>query len=268
MSRLRIRTPATPNWALLAPVGGFVCFVLMWALAAFVIQQWAPERAILLPTPLQVLLKGIEMLGTREFWVAMAVTNMRVVAGFVLAAILAIPFGVMLGSFSQLERLASPISDFARYVPVPALVPLLIVWAGVGDFQKILLLAIGTFFQILVLVTDAVRRVPIMHVDSALTLGESQMGVVLRVLVPASLPQIYDACRVGVGLTWSYLLVAEIVASEQGLGYIIIRGQRFLQTDRIFVTIVVLGILGLCYNRLFTVSRDRLFRWALEERTA
>jgi NitT/TauT family transport system permease protein len=229
-------------------------------------RKYTPERAIFLPTPSQVVDMGIRMTSTAEFWTAMAVTNFRVIAGFFLGAFLAIPLGLLLGSFSQLEGVASPVSDFGRYIPVPALVPLLIVWAGVGDLQKILLLTIGTFFQVLVLVTDAVRRVPIMHVDSALTLGISQTRAILRVLLPASLPQIYDACRVGIGLTWSYVLVAEIVASEEGLGYIIIRGQRYLQTDRIFFAIIVLGILGLLYDRAFTISRRRLFPWAVEER--
>jgi NitT/TauT family transport system permease protein len=145
------------------------------------------------------------------------------------------------------------------------LVPLSIIWAGVGDLQKVLVLLIGTFFHILVMVTDSIRRVPQLHVDSALTLGATPLRVVLRVLVPASLPQIFDACRVGVALTWSYLIVAELVASEVGLGALIIRGQRFLQTDRIFFTIFVLGLLGLLYDRAFTAFRPRLFAWAQEE---
>ncbi len=183
-----------------------------------------------------------------------------------MAAAVAIPLGILLGSVRHLERIASPITDFGRYIPVAALVPLLIIWAGVGDLQKILLLAIGAFFQMLVLVTDAVRRLPTMHVDSALTLGLNRRNVILRVVLPASLPQIYDACRVGIGLTWSYLLVAEIVASEKGLGYMLIRGQRFLQTDTIFFTIMVLGLLGLVYDRAFTLSRNKLFPWAVEEK--
>lgn len=268
MFGLKIRTPASRRWRLLAPIVGFLCCIMAWTLIALLMERYTPERAIFLPAPPQVIAKGVEMVSTVEFWTAMGATNIRVIIGFLLAALLAVPLGILLGSFSQLEGVASPISDFGRYIPVPALVPLLIIWAGVGDLQKILLLAIGTFFQILVLVTDAVLRIPIMHIDSALTLGASQTRVMCRVLLPAALPQIYDACRVGIGLTWSYLLVAEIVASENGLGYIIIRGQRFLQTDRIFFTIIVLGILGLLYDRAFTLSRRKLFLWAVEERNA
>lgn len=260
------RLSSTPWWRVLGPACGFACFLIIWGLLALMMRMYFPERSIFLPGPLQVLNAGIQLMSTSDFWKSMALTNLRVLGGFIIGAGVAIPIGLLLGSSPDLEGIASPVSDFGRYIPVPALVPLLIIWAGVGDLQKILLLSIGTFFQVLVLVTDAVRRVPLMHVDSALTLGTSQAHVVSRVILPASLPQIYDACRVGVGLTWSYLLVAEIVASENGLGYIIIRGQRFLQTDKIFFTIVVLGLLGLLYDRAFTISRRWLFPWALEER--
>jgi NitT/TauT family transport system permease protein len=253
-------------WRLLGPAFGFACFLAIWGGLSFIMSRYFPERSIFLPGPVQVVKAGIQLMSTSEFWTALLVTNLRVLGGFVIGIGFAIPIGVLLGSSPDLEGIASPVSDFGRYIPVPALVPLLIIWAGVGDLQKVLLLSIGTFFQVLVLVTDAVRRVPLMHVDSALTLGTSPAHIVSRVILPASLPQIYDACRVGVGLTWSYLLVAEIVASENGLGYIIIRGQRFLQTDNIFFTVVVLGLLGLIYDRVFTISRRWLFPWALEER--
>lgn len=251
----------------LLAVLGFGIFLLFWGILSFLVKTRSSELAIFLPSPFQVLKTGTEMLSSSDFWYAVLITNLRVIGGFLLGALLAIPVGVMLGTIPKLDRLASPISNFGRYIPIPAIVPLLIVWAGVGDLQKILLLSIGTFFQVLVLVTDAVRRVPSLHIDSALTLGAGWRKIISKVIFPASLPQIYDACRVGIGLTWSYLLVAEIVASENGLGYFIIRSQRFLQTDRIFFTIIVLGILGLIYDQAFTRSRQWFFPWAQEERS-
>jgi NitT/TauT family transport system permease protein len=266
MFGIKLRGVPSRAWSAAGLLCGFAGSVLAWQLLAMLMESRWPERAIFLPGPGQVSRQGWEMVWSIEFWTAVGVTNLRVVAGFVVAVALAIPLGIALGSYPQLEVLASPVTDFGRYLPVAALVPLLIIWAGVGDLQKILVLAIGTFFQVLVMVTDAVRRVPLMHVDTALTLGCCPRRVPFDVLLPAALPQIYDACRVGIGLTWSYLLVAEIVASENGLGYIIIRGQRFLRTDQIFFTVIVLGILGLAYDRAFTLPRRYLFRWAQEER--
>lgn len=255
-----------PRWAPLAPVAGFAAALGVWYAVAATLAALNSELSAFVPTPLQVVVRGAGLITDREFWLSMAVTNFRVVSGFAIAVIVAVPLGVLLGSVDVFRRLVSPVSDFGRYLPVPALVPLLILWAGVGDLQKILLLAIGTFFQVLVLVTDAVRRVPMMHVDSALTLGTRPGQILTRVMLRAALPEIYDACRVGIGLTWSYLLVAEIVASERGLGYMIIRGQRFLQTDLIFFVIIVLGLLGFAYDRAFIFGRPRLFPWAIEER--
>jgi len=140
-------------------------------------------------------------------------------------------------------------------------VPLSIIWVGIGETQKVTVLFIGTFFQLLVMATDAARRVPSYHLESALTLGLSRSDLVLSVTLPAAGPQIYDACRVCVGLTWSYVLVAELVASERGIGYGIIRAQRFLQTDQIIVSMIVLGLVGLAYDRLFVVARPIWFPW-------
>jgi NitT/TauT family transport system permease protein len=211
-------------------------------------------------------MSAFKMLRSGSFWKDLAITNYRVIVGFLLSVATAVPLGVLLGAYPQLTGIAGPVSNFGRYLPVAALVPLLILWAGVGDQQKILVLYVGTFFQLLVLTTDAVRRVPLQHLDSAATLGANSWSMVVRVLVPAAMPQIYDACRVAVGLTWSYVLVAEIVASEHGLGASIIRSQRFLQTDRIVFTIIVLGLLGLFYDLCFTTPRNWLFPWAIEER--
>lgn len=252
------------DWPRVARGWGFSlgAVVMVWAIASAIVGAVAPIMGAFVPSPLRVLSTLWDMLHSSDFWKAFLASNFRVLAGFIVASFTAIPLGVVAGANERVSRLLAPAMDFGRYVPVAAMVPVLILWAGVGDLQKILVLAIGTFFQIFVLVADAVRRVPQTHVDSARTLGVRRSNLVLRVHLPASAPEIFDACRVGLGLTWSYLLVAEVVAAQQGLGYIIIRSQRFLQMDRIFVTIIVLGVLGLLYDRVFTSLRTPLFPWA------
>lgn len=263
LSLIRLRQGPSSKWRGWTSVATVAVVGLVWELGARLIASRGGQ-AVFFPGVYQVMAAGTSMMGSSDFWWALLVSNLRVLAGFTLAALLAIPLGVFLGSFPRAGGLMAPIMDFGRYLPVPALIPLSIIWAGVGDFQKILVLFIGSFFHLLVMVADSIRRVPQLHVDSALTLGASPVRVVLKVLLPASLPQIFDACRVGVALTWSYLMVAELVASEVGLGAVIIRGQRFLETDRIFFVIFVLGLLGLLYDRFFTVLRPRFFYWAQE----
>jgi NitT/TauT family transport system permease protein len=159
-----------------------------------------------------------------------------------------------------------PVLDFCRYVPVAAIVPLSILWLGVEERQKVTILATGTFFQALVLVVDAIKRVPNAYLEAGLTLGVAGNGLARRVLFPAAWPAIFDACRVCVGLTWSYLLVAELVAAELGLGYQIIRAQRFLRADQIFFLIGVLGVIGFCYDRLLLKARRYAVPWEMTER--
>jgi len=133
------------------------------------------------------------MIGSSGFWQALAISNFRVVAGFTLAAFVAIPLGVFLGSFPRAAGAMAPIMDFGRYLPVPALVPLSIIWAGVGDLQKILVLFIGCFFHLLVMVTDSIRRVPQLHVDSADLGSQSSPG---RIQSPSSRVDAADLRRV------------------------------------------------------------------------
>jgi len=240
LSLIRLREGPASSWRGWQPVVTVLAIGAVWETVALIMASGG-SGGIFFPRPWKVLLTGVSMIGSSGFWQALAISNFRVVAGFTLAAFVAIPLGVFLGSFPRAAGAMAPIMDFGRYLPVPALVPLSIIWAGVGDLQKILVLFIGCFFHLLVMVTDSIRRVPQLHVDSALTLGASPLRVVFKVLLPASMPQIFDACRVGVALTWSYLMVAELVASEVGLGAIIIRGERFLETDRIFLSFLYWG---------------------------
>lgn len=244
----------------------FLGVLILWQIIAVIIASVKPELNIFFPSPQKTFTAACRLLAAGDYWTDIMITNYRVLLGFGLSVVTAIPLGILMGTFPGFRGMLGPLTDFIRYIPVATLVPMLIVWAGVGDLQKILLLYIGTFFQMLVLVTDAVRRVPIFYIDSAMTLGANSRNIITKIILPASLPQIYDACRVSIGLTWSYVLLAEIVASERGIGYYIIRSQRFLQMDNIFVSIIILGLVGLMYDMFFIYTREIFFSWALDER--
>jgi NitT/TauT family transport system permease protein len=254
---------ATPAWVakIRAPVFIGALSVLIWHTLASLTRYRAPHLAAFVPTPAETARDGMRLIATSDFWLSFLASNFRVLAAFTLSALLAIPVGTAMGVSAPVRRLFGALFDFGRYLPVAAFVPLTILWAGVGDLQKILVLTMGTFFQLLVLTADAVRRVPDSHIDAARTLGVHGRQLTTKVVIPAALPEIYDACRVCIGLTWSWLIVAEIVASERGIGYIVIRSQRFLQTGTILFTIAVMGLIGVAYDRAFTVTRGWLFPW-------
>ena len=183
-------------------------------------------------------------------------------SGFLLASVLAVPLGILMGSFKVVEALIEPITGFMRYLPVSAMIPLLILWIGIGIEQKIAVIFLGTFFQQLVLIADVSARVSKDLIDVSYTLGATRRQVVTRVLFPACLPGVMDNLRVTMGWAWTYLVIAELVAANSGLGYMILNAMRGLFTDVIILGIVVIGILGLITDQLFKLLRRWLLPWS------
>ncbi|HVM86420.1 MAG TPA: ABC transporter permease, partial [Candidatus Binatia bacterium] len=188
----------------------------------------------------------------------------EIMSGFILASIFAVPLGILMGSFKIAEAALEPVTNFVRYLPVSALIPLLILWIGIGMAEKIAVIFIGTFFQQLIIIADVSRGVSHDLLDVSYTLGASRRTVVTRVLVPATLPGVLDALRVTLGWAWTYLVVAELVAANKGLGYFILNSMRGLFTDRIFLGIAVIGLLGLLTDQLFKAARSRLLPWTVD----
>src|SRR5436190_3471342 len=219
-------------------------------------------REDFLPTPDAVVLAGIEGIKDGSLAVNTGVSVSEIMSGFIIASILAVPLGILMGSFKIVEAAIEPVTNFVRYLPVSALIPLLILWVGIGIEEKISVIFIGTFFQQLILIADVSRSVPHDLLDVSYTLGASRRTVVTRVLIPATMPGVMDTLRVTLGWAWTYLVVAELVAGNKGLGYFILNSMRGLFTDRIFLGIAVIGLLGLLTDQLFKAARNRLLPWA------
>jgi len=219
----------------------------------------APE---FLPAPHQVLVTGARLLADGSLLVHIQASATVIFSGFALASVLAVPLGIFMGSFRLVEALVEPIVDFVRYLPVSALIPLLILWIGIGPEEKIAVIFIGTFFQQIILVADVSAHVSRDLLDVSYTLGARRRHVVLRVLIPATLPGVMDTLRITMGWAWTYLVVAELVAANRGLGYMILNSMRGLFTDQIFVGIVVIGLLGLGTDQLFKYLHRWLLPWS------
>lgn len=219
-------------------------------------------RPEFLPTPHSVLVTGAEMLSDgsllKHAWASVSV----IFTGFILASVLAVPLGIFMGSFKIVEAAVEPVVNFVRYLPVSALIPLLILWIGIGFEEKVAVIFIGTFFQQLVLIADVSAGVSSDLLDTSYTLGANRRKVVTKVLIPATLPGVTDTLRVTMGWAWTYLVVAELVAANSGLGYMILNAMRGLFTDVIFLGILVIGLLGLLTDQLIKTLRHILLPWA------
>jgi NitT/TauT family transport system permease protein len=190
-----------------------------------------------------------------------AVSTFRVLLAFAIAAAMAIPIGILMSSYRIVGAALEPSIDFIRYLPVPALVPLSIIWFGVGETTKIFLLWLGTFFQLVLLVADDMRRVPHEYVEVAFTLGAKPRNVLTDVALRAMGPTLVDNLRITLGWCWTYLVLAEIVAADQGLGFVIWSARRYVKTPEVMAGVVVIGVIGLLTDQLLRMLHRRMFKY-------
>ena len=203
---------------------------------------------VFLPGPGKVLERLATWYGD-GLWGDIGISTMRVVAGWALSAVIALPLGLLVGSFRSMQALLEPLTDFIRYMPAVAFVPLVMVWIGIDEGAKIAVIFIGTFFQMVLMVAEDVRRVPMAQIEAAQTMGATRRELIEQVIIPSAKPALLDTLRVTMGWAWTYLVVAELVAANSGLGYAILKAQRFLQTDKIFAGILLIGLLGLLIDQ-------------------
>lgn len=219
-------------------------------------------RLDFLPAPHMVLTAAWKMAASGMLFADTAASVYVIFSGFLIASVIAIPLGIFVGTFRLVEALTEPVINFVRYLPVSALIPLFILWIGIGPAEKIMVVFVGTFFQQVILIADVSANVSRDLIDVSYTLGAKRRNVLWSVLVPASMPGIMDTLRITMGWAWTYLVVAEIVAANKGLGYMILTSMRGLFTDRIFVGILVIGLLGLVTDKAFKILHLWLFPWS------
>jgi len=262
-----VRRPWSSLWTVRAAISRRAYWVLAltglvlpllgwWALAA-----WGGLDPTFMPSPAAVLAKFWFWLTENDLIDDMAISTYRVVAGFVLSAVIALPLGLLIGSYRAVQALLEPLTDFIRYMPAVAFIPLVMLWVGIDEGSKIAIIFIGTFFQMVLMVAEDVRRVPAAQVEAAQTMGASRAELIEKVILPSAKPALLDTLRITMGWAWTYLVVAELVAANSGLGYAILRAQRFLQTDTIFAGIIVIGLIGLATDQLFRLAHRRAFPW-------
>jgi NitT/TauT family transport system permease protein len=245
----------------LAAVMFVVLLGLWWLLSAT-----HTVKPLFLPTPSDVWHTFREQVSNGQLWADAKVSIGRILIGFALASVMAIPVGVLVGVYRFWEALIEPLVDFIRYMPVVAFVPLTILWVGTGDTQKWLIIWIGTFFQQVLLIMDNTKRVPLDFVDIGRTLGLKDRAILRRIVLPAAAPGIWDSLRISLGWAWTWLVLAELVAATTGLGYRITTAQRYFETDLIIAYILVLGVLGLVTDQVMKFIGRRLFKYAEERR--
>ena len=256
---LRPFTPIGPTARVSLGLAFFVLFFAVWA--AFTLSGIVSRT--FLADPITMVRDGWDLFARYDFATDIAMTVSRVLGGFLLAAAIAVPLGILMGAFKPVEALFEPFVSFARYLPASAFVPLLILWAGIGELQKWLVIFIGAVFQIILMVAGTVGQTRRDLVEAAYTLGSAPAGVIRRVLLPANAPDIAEILRLVLGWAWTYVIVAELIGSSSGIGHMIIDSQALLATGQMIFGILCIGVIGLVSDLAFKALNRRLFGWKL-----
>ena len=235
----------------------FAALIGIWQLASGL--GWVSP--VFLPSPKAVLIAFYHLFADFGFLNDVGISVYRVWVAFLLSAVMAIPLGIAMSSFKILNSISEPVIDFLRYLPVPALVPLTIIWFGIGEGSKITLLWMGTFFQLVPLIADDANRVPHEYIEIARTVGAKPHQILKDVILRAMLPSMTDNLRITLGWCWTYLVIAEIVASSSGIGYVIWDARRYMQTPTVIAGVVAIGVIGLVTDQLIRVLHRRVFSY-------
>jgi NitT/TauT family transport system permease protein len=254
---MKVREPVTLRTSKLLAVAGLATFIVVWCVLSY--GNIVPT--IILPSPTEVL-RAFPVLHFEEALVRSAWGSFRrVTLGFALAGAVAIPLGIVMGTFPVVKHFFNPLLDPLRFLPISALVPLFIVWFGIDELQKIVFLFVGIFVYMLPLVVEAVDNVDEVYLQTATTLGATRGQLIRHVLIPGSLPAIGEALRVMNGIGWTYVIMAEVINARYGLGYLITTAGKRSHVDQIFALVLVILAIGVATDWVIRQINRALFHW-------
>ena len=234
-----------------------LCLLAVWELTC----RFGHVSPAILPPPTQVARKWVEYLRSGELFADTWATFMRVCVGFAIGAGLALPLGLWMGARDKVYSVLNPLIQLLRPIPPIAYIPLSILWFGLGNPPAFFLIALGAFFPVLMNTIAGVRNVDAIYVRVAQNLGANSSTLFRRVLLPGAMPSILSGLRIGVGVAFICVIVAEMIAVNSGLGYRILEAREYFWSDKIIAGMVSIGVLGLAIDSGMARLNDRLLRW-------
>ena len=229
-----------------------VAFLSWQAMSTFIFNPF------LIPPPLEVIRTAVPMVLSGEIIADVSISMVRVLVGFTTGSLAAIVLGVLLGRLRLLHDLLDPIIELLRYLSPTAMIPIAVIWFGIGEMSKYFLIFWGTFFIVLINTTAGVWRAPIARQRAAECLGANRLQIFLLVMIPSAVPYIVTGMRVAMASSFMSIIPAEILAADSGIGYLLQKSSLLMQTNRIFVALLTICILGFALDRLFRFLVDRV----------
>lgn len=240
-------------------LAGLALFIGMWYVATAIL-----NNPVLFPTPAMVLTAGRSMLLAGTISQDMAASLSRIGVGYVLGVLAGLGAGLLLGQIRLLDRWISPIVSFVRMIPPVALVPLAIIWFGIGEQSKYFVVMWGTTIVVLFNTVDGLQNVPRARILAARCLGASRFRVVRDVVLPSAIPSIWTGMKLSVGGAISSVVSAELIAASSGIGFEIMRARALIEVDQMFVGLATLAIMGGIIDRVFKATGERVLERYLE----
>ena len=247
--------------ALAVRLGSIGAFLGVWALASGIVELGRLFNPIFLPGPWVVAGKVLKLAADGQLWPHVGATLERVAIGFTTGALLALTLGVLAGHVRAVRAVVEPVVELLRPIPPLAMLPLFIVWIGIGEGAKVGFITYATFFPMFLTTVHAVGRIDPRLLRAAQSLGARRRQLFLNVILPAALPEILTGIRLGVALSFFVIVISEFIAAEAGLGYLINDGRNFFLVAQMLGAAVLLGLLGSLGNAAVGWLERRLLRW-------
>ena len=252
-SRLRASiNPGRYRGILLSAASLVLAFLIWQLLSTFIFNPF------LIPPPLEVIRTAIPMIMSGEIFADVSISMSRILVGFFSGSLIGVIFGVLLVRIRVLYELLDPIMELLRYLSPTAMIPIAVIWFGIGEMSKYFLIFWGTFFIVLINTTAGVWRAPITRQRAAECLGANRLQIFLMVVIPSAVPYIVTGMRVAMASSFMSIIPAEILAADSGIGYLLQKSSMLLQTNRIFVALLTICILGFAVDRLFRFFVQRV----------
>ena len=259
-SLFALRLPPPRMTRRLIGVGAAAVIVLAWwAATAGATAEDRLISPVILPSPLEVLRSFPVLLNERALLQSIAATLKRVLIGFGLAAAVGVPLGILAGSWRVIESAGAPLALFGRNLPVAALIPLTILWFGIDETQKVMFIFIACVPFVYSDTVSAITGVPDRYVETAQTLGARPWQAIVKVLVPLALPEVYTSLRHLFGLAFGYIMLAELINAEHGLGFLLMSSQRRGLSEHIILILLIIGALAFAIDRVLLWFQRGLF---------
>jgi len=253
--------PATRRAAVSWRVISLVAFVALWSLAGGLVELTRPFNPLFLPAPWVVIGALLELARKGQLWMHVGATLERVAIGFGVGAVLAVALGLIAGQVRAVRNVIEPVVELLRPIPPLAVLPLFIVWVGIGETSKVGFITYATFFPMFVTTVHGVTQIDGRLLRAAQSLGARPHHLFFRVILPAALPDVLTGLRLGVALSFFVIVISEFVGAESGLGYLINDGRNFFLVPQMLGAAVLLGLLGYGGNALVRVLERRVLRW-------